>query len=51
MNSSFLTLDADWSGTYDTTVDFSDYKPRDGLILEHLMYSPDGKWGVVTSHG
>jgi hypothetical protein len=48
------TLEADWAGTYDhglITLDFADYNPGDRLILEHLIYSPDGKWAAVTFHG
>jgi hypothetical protein len=44
-----------WEGTYDhsllTLDDYLDYKPPDTLIIEHLLYSPRGAWGVVTSHG
>jgi hypothetical protein len=48
-------LEAGWRGTYDHRLvqldDFSEYKPSDALILEHLLYSPKGAWGVMTSHG
>ena len=47
--------EAGWHGTYDHRVvaldDFLDYKPKGQLILEHMLYSPQGAWGVATSHG
>ena len=45
--------EAGWQGTYDhalvTLDDFLDYKPPGTLILEHLLYSPHGAWGVATT--
>jgi hypothetical protein len=48
--------EADWRGTSEHGVvalgDFLDYKPeRNALILEHLLYSPQGAWGLATSDG
>lgn len=47
--------EADWQGTYDQRLidleDFRDYyqPKRDALIIEHLLYSPQGAWGLATS--
>jgi hypothetical protein len=47
------TLEAGWAGTYDHSLvaldSYSDYRPGGALILEHLLYSPHGTWGLVTS--
>ena len=48
--------EAGWGGTYGHALvsldDFLDYKPqRDTLILEHMLYSPQGTWGLATSDG
>lgn len=48
--------EAGWRGTYEHCLvaldDFLDYKPkRDALVLEHLLYSPQGAWGLATSDG
>ncbi|MEJ7567735.1 MAG: hypothetical protein WKF41_05660 [Gaiellaceae bacterium] len=48
------SLEADWAGTYDhrlVALEYTDYELEGTLVLEHLLYSPEGKWGVVTSHG
>ena len=41
--------EAGWEGTYDHRLialdDFLDYKPEGALILEHLLYSPQGGLG------
>jgi len=46
--------EAGWQGTYDHRLidleDFLDYhKPPNVLVLEHLLYSPQGAWGLATS--
>jgi len=47
--------EAGWQGTYDRRLvaldDFLDYKPHGTLILEHVLYSPQGVWGLATSDG
>jgi hypothetical protein len=49
------TLDAGWAGTYDHRLidlgNYGDYRPPGALVLEHLLYSPTGRWGIVTSDG
>lgn len=51
----YAVADASWESTYDHGVvelhAFSDYSPEGTLILEHLLYSPQGRWGLVTSDG
>lgn len=52
---SYGTLEAGWAGTYDHRLvglnDYRTYRPRGAVVLEHLLYSPSGSWGVITSDG
>lgn len=48
--------DAGWQGIHEHCLvaldDFLEYRSKpDALILEHLLYSPRGTWGLVTSDG
>ena len=48
--------EAGWGGTYGHRLvdldSYADYKPETGADnLEHFLFSPEGKWGLVTSDG
>lgn len=47
------TAEAGWAGTYQHRLvdlaDYADYRSPGNLILEHLLFSTLGTWGVVTS--